>query len=354
MLTTIQLLIDFLASSRGPLQPTEKFAYPDIQVGIPSMLICLEMAIFATLHIFAFSTKPYKLNSSSDPLYAKPTNTNYNNAGANQSGLERYHGGPFGILAFADAFNPWDILKAIARGFKWLFIGSRNRRTDPSYATGGHLNSESGWNSGSAFDGPETYDKTGVAGGMYAPSPTGLQNFSRPTRFNTVPLGGGPQKYSPGASSAPRGPHQGRPTASRMQSHVTDEDEDVWASGDYDDELEHRHGRGSGRGGDSERGRDSFEVGAEDRAGLLRSSAGMGIGARIGISPGRSELGESPERSDRGRSRTPLPASAAGGAGAGAREGRGGMSAFDKEAGIESQYVGYGRNSWGRDQRPGR
>lgn len=35
--------------------------------------------------------------------------------------------------ALMDAFNPWDIIKMTARGFRWLFVGVRKRHDDPSY-----------------------------------------------------------------------------------------------------------------------------------------------------------------------------------------------------------------------------
>ena len=35
--------------------------------------------------------------------------------------------------ALFDAFNPWDIIKMTARGFRWLFVGYRRRFEDSSY-----------------------------------------------------------------------------------------------------------------------------------------------------------------------------------------------------------------------------
>lgn len=87
------------------------------------------MAIFAVMHIFAFPWKPYSIKHSySDPL-SEP--------GSGFSGgddTKRYKGGPFGLLALADAFNPWDICKMTARGLRWLFVGVRKRHEDVSYA----------------------------------------------------------------------------------------------------------------------------------------------------------------------------------------------------------------------------
>lgn len=113
------LLIGMLATDDGPLKPTEKIARPDLKIGIPSMLICVEMSIFAALHVWAFTWKPYDLKRFGDPH-------SYNDELPKQ-----YVCGP--VQALASVFNPWDIIKDSARGFRWLFVGARHRRTDISY-----------------------------------------------------------------------------------------------------------------------------------------------------------------------------------------------------------------------------
>lgn len=120
---TPQMVISFLASAHGPLQPTPKLSYQDIKIGIPSVILIIEMSLFSILHIFAYPWKPYSLkHSATDPL-----ETGYT------ADAKHYKGGPMGIKAIADAFNPWDIVKASARGFRWMFVGVRQRHMDVSY-----------------------------------------------------------------------------------------------------------------------------------------------------------------------------------------------------------------------------
>jgi hypothetical protein len=111
-------LISFLSSSSSPggalIKPTPHIAYPDIKVGIPSLLLAVEMSIFATIHIWAFSWKPYDIKKNPIPGAA-------------------YHGGKFGLKALWDAFNLWDVVKAAARAFRWLFHGRKFREGDISY-----------------------------------------------------------------------------------------------------------------------------------------------------------------------------------------------------------------------------
>lgn len=77
------------------------------------------MSIFATVHIWAFSWKPYDIKKNPVP-------------GAT------YQGGTLGLKALLDAFNLWDVVKAAARSFRWLFHGRKFRQGDVSYqaATG--------------------------------------------------------------------------------------------------------------------------------------------------------------------------------------------------------------------------
>jgi hypothetical protein len=125
-LTYQQIVISLLSSKKGPLHPSDRLAYPDIKVGIPSVMLCIEMAGFSIMHLFAYSWKPYSIKHSYHDQPMRP--------GSSLSrDKPKYLGGPFGIYAILDAFNPWDIIKASARGFRWLFVGYRHRLDDPSY-----------------------------------------------------------------------------------------------------------------------------------------------------------------------------------------------------------------------------
>lgn len=92
------------------------------------------MAGFSIMHLFAFSWKEYEISKfSADPLTAPGTGFS--------GDIPTYQGGRLGIKAFLDAANPWDIIKAAARGFRWLFIGRRKRFEDISYKNNG-MNSQ--------------------------------------------------------------------------------------------------------------------------------------------------------------------------------------------------------------------
>ncbi|OAA57037.1 DUF300 domain containing protein [Niveomyces insectorum RCEF 264] len=120
-------------STLNIVHPNSVIAYPDIKVGIPSMLLCVEMACFAVLHLWAFPYRPYLDNAPTkfypvaDPDGPDPTpkvNEHYTRSG-----------GFMGFRALFDALNIWDVVKAFGRGVRWLFVGIRHRREDISYQT---------------------------------------------------------------------------------------------------------------------------------------------------------------------------------------------------------------------------
>lgn len=137
------IVISLLSSDRGPLKPTNTLAYQDIKIGIPSVMLCIEMAAFSVMHMFAYPWKPYRIEQNNDPLVT---------SGAGFSGgLPEYKGGPFGIKAILDAFNPWDIIKALARAFRWMFVGAKHRHTDASYHPAKPLEESALSNTGPSF-----------------------------------------------------------------------------------------------------------------------------------------------------------------------------------------------------------
>ncbi|KAJ5594693.1 organic solute transporter Ostalpha-domain-containing protein [Penicillium hispanicum] len=109
-------IIDFLTSS-GAVKSSAKVQLGDWNNALPNLLICIEMALFAILHFWGFPWSPYVLGKEEK---------------SSGSGLQ-YYGGWLGIKAFIDAANPWDLVKATARGLRWLFVGRKHREADPSY-----------------------------------------------------------------------------------------------------------------------------------------------------------------------------------------------------------------------------
>ena len=124
------------------VHPNKVLAYPDIKVGIPALLLCIEMALFALLHIWAFPYAPYKMHA---PVVYYPS-ADFDKGGSTDIENEREpkSGGLVGLSAVFDALNVWDIVKAFGRGMRWLFCGVRRRKEDISYRLGHNDTADSG------------------------------------------------------------------------------------------------------------------------------------------------------------------------------------------------------------------
>lgn len=94
----------------------------DLKHGLPELMINIEMFIFSVVHLWSFTFKPYVISNQATEI-----TDFYGN------GKASYQGGHLGLKALIDAMNPLDLLKAIGRGARWLFVGRKNRLQDPSY-----------------------------------------------------------------------------------------------------------------------------------------------------------------------------------------------------------------------------
>jgi hypothetical protein len=104
-----QTIILSLLTAGNAIKPSKKIQEPDLRVGLPVLLLCMEMAVFALFHFWSFPDQPYRLRS------------------------KQYLGGPLGIKAILDALNAWDIVKAVGRSARWIATGHKIRHQDASY-----------------------------------------------------------------------------------------------------------------------------------------------------------------------------------------------------------------------------
>jgi len=79
----------------GVIKPTEYWSVTNIATGVQAIVVCFEMIIFSILHIRAY---PYNIYRPSDRIK-----------------LRRWWRG------FVDALNPFDLIKEIYHGIRWMF-----------------------------------------------------------------------------------------------------------------------------------------------------------------------------------------------------------------------------------------
>ena len=105
----LQTIIFTILNSTGAASPSSRLSYNDIYYGIPSILICGEMVLFALFHLYAYSARPYFIHSGFSAIEA------------HKPGAQKYHGGPLGLKAFLMALNPAEIAVGHVQAVKNLF-----------------------------------------------------------------------------------------------------------------------------------------------------------------------------------------------------------------------------------------
>jgi hypothetical protein len=104
------ILFDFL-SSASIIKTTDHLSKGDISIGINALLICFEMIIFAIMHLWAFPWNDYQTSDLGPAVYDRSKKM-----------------GP--IRALVDTFNPFDMVRAFARGMKWTIVGHKRRHEE--------------------------------------------------------------------------------------------------------------------------------------------------------------------------------------------------------------------------------
>ncbi|KAJ8122616.1 hypothetical protein ONZ43_g1235 [Nemania bipapillata] len=173
----------------------EKLAYPDLKVGIPSLLLCVEMALFAILHLWSFPYAQYKEGAKTS-FYPSPNPLIGNPPRENEHGPKM--GGFAGLRAFGDALNVWDIVKAFGRGIRWLFVGVKRRHEDPSY----QLKADTRYPMPTNTDDPMPEESAGLIANAQPAPASGHGNQSRPYRDTTPSQ----QAYGENAGPGPSPP----------------------------------------------------------------------------------------------------------------------------------------------------
>ncbi|KAK5053934.1 hypothetical protein LTR84_001896 [Exophiala bonariae] len=134
-LTFLQKIVIMILHSTDVLKETSKLSFADVNMGIETMLVCIEMVPFAIFFHYAYDVAAYDVSkprplplsditsrSSADcEAYSGLVNS------TQQSGFGKdnrynadagaYHGGPLGVKAWASLLDPREIIHAILFSF---------------------------------------------------------------------------------------------------------------------------------------------------------------------------------------------------------------------------------------------
>lgn len=98
--------------------------WADLNIGIPSMLVCIEMLPLAIFFHYAYSYRPYVIGSSSARRPLAGDLEAYE--------PQTYSGGPGGLWALVELWNPMEIVEAIRFGLHMKAEQRRRRNAQKS------------------------------------------------------------------------------------------------------------------------------------------------------------------------------------------------------------------------------
>ncbi|KAJ5610094.1 hypothetical protein N7510_006813 [Penicillium lagena] len=110
LLTFVEKIIFQILRSTNLMTPTSKLAYSDVIIGIPMLVICLQMVPLSCLFAYAYRASPYKIKHSDYmPTYS----------GSQNSAIlpPRYYGNVFSPKIWLMMLSPMDVIRAIRYSF---------------------------------------------------------------------------------------------------------------------------------------------------------------------------------------------------------------------------------------------
>lgn len=110
ILNFLQTLIFSFLQSSGDLHANKYLTFNDLTNGLPSLILCCEMALISPFFLIVCSIKPYTLghmSSTENP--------------SSRHGMQHYQGGPLGVYAILQAVNVFDIVIELLKGTRAKF-----------------------------------------------------------------------------------------------------------------------------------------------------------------------------------------------------------------------------------------
>ncbi|KAJ5720452.1 uncharacterized protein N7483_008386 [Penicillium malachiteum] len=120
----LEQIIFMVLESSSIFKPTKKLSYADVHMGLPTMVICVQMVPFAIFMHFSFNKKPYIVKQSGQNFEMVPE--------ADEKGRpipRSYQGGPGGLHAWLAYMNPMEYYAEMKSMYRTLHhVHVRNQK----------------------------------------------------------------------------------------------------------------------------------------------------------------------------------------------------------------------------------
>ena len=110
-LVMLEKIIFLILQSTNVLHNNEALTYVDVIMGLPEMIICIQMVPLCFLVLYAYRTKPYEISNVSRTVTLRPQEYQVVDSDGDEETLtsgfqKRYQGGWMGLHAWATYLNP--------------------------------------------------------------------------------------------------------------------------------------------------------------------------------------------------------------------------------------------------------
>lgn len=121
----LEKILFLVLESINVLHNNETLTYVDIMMGLPEMLICVQMVPLCFLVLYAYQTKPYEICNTSRRVTLRPREYQAIESDGDEEALvgefqEHYQGGWMGLHAWAAYLNPLGLFLDVVSAHRFI------------------------------------------------------------------------------------------------------------------------------------------------------------------------------------------------------------------------------------------
>ncbi|EXJ77158.1 hypothetical protein A1O3_10316 [Capronia epimyces CBS 606.96] len=127
----VEKILFLILTGTKVLTPSASMTYIDVMMGLPTMVICVQMVPLSFLVLYAYRTTPYEI-SDSEPILRAQGYHAVESAGDEDAFMggsqKRYQGGPWGLRAWAGYLNPLQLFREVMSAHAMIHKARNIRR----------------------------------------------------------------------------------------------------------------------------------------------------------------------------------------------------------------------------------
>ncbi|KAJ5348392.1 Organic solute transporter Ost-alpha [Penicillium brevicompactum] len=115
-LVFLEKILFLILTGTHVLVPTKTLTYVDVLIGLPTMVICVQMVPLCFLVLYAYRTKPYEMSKTQPimrPQAYQAVSANGDEEALMRESLKRYQGGWMGWFAWINYLNPLNLCQDV-------------------------------------------------------------------------------------------------------------------------------------------------------------------------------------------------------------------------------------------------